>query len=507
MIRCLVLVVLLGALALVPFQGRQAELRIGSKKFTESVILGELLTQLARHEGVSAEHFQEIGGTRVVYEALRKGDIDLYPEYTGTIREEIFAGQLADSHDQMRRLLDEQAIKMSEPLGFNNTYALGMTRQRAESLGIWRISDLKRRPDLKLGFSNEFMDRKDGWPALQRAYGLPQTDVQGLDHDIAYRQIQQGEIDVTDVYTTDAKINALQMVVLEDDRRFFPEYDAVILYRREIERTHPRLVSALGRLKGQITAETMTLLNSRTDLQGVSESQTAAEFLWQQFGIQPEVNEKTPLTRIAQHTLEHLDLVRKSLLPAIIVAVPLGILAAKRPRLGRGILGSVAIIQTIPALALLVLLIAPVSALGLSTVGRGSATAVAALFLYSLLPMVRNTHAAFNSISPQHRESALALGLSDIYRLWRVELPLASPTILAGIQTAAVINVGFATLGALIGAGGYGQPIMTGIRLNNTGLIMQGALPAAAMALAVQGLFELAERLVIPRGLRLKTEV
>jgi osmoprotectant transport system permease protein len=351
------------------------------------------------------------------------------------------------------------------------------------------------------------MDRQDGWPALKRAYALPHTSVLGLDHDIAYRQIEQGEIDVMDVYMTDAKIHKLQMTVLDDDQGFFPEYAAVVMYRRQLEQTHPDFVAALGRLRGRITAEAMTLLNARTDIDGVSESQAAAEFLSRAFDITPRRQERTPLKRIAGHTLEHLDLVRRSLIPAILLGVPLGIFAVKRPRLGRGILASAAFIQTIPALALLVLLIAPVSALGLSTVGRGSVTAVIALFLYSLLPIVRNTHAGFSSLSPQHRESALALGLSAQHRLWKIELPLASPMILAGIQTAAVINVGFATLGALIGAGGYGQPIMTGIRLNNTALIMQGALPAAAMALAVQGVFELAERFLVPRGLRLSSEV
>lgn len=506
MTRATLLVAMLLLLAVVPFSCRRAELKVGSKKFTESVILGEIISRLALHEGLSAQHFQEIGGTRVVYEALLSGDIDLYPEYTGTIREEILAGQDVSSLDAMRRLLAEQGVRMSEPLGFNNTYAIGMLRTRAAELDVRRISDLKRRPDLSFGFTSEFMDRQDGWPALQRAYGLPQADVRGLDHDIAYRQLQAGQIDVIDVYATDAKIEALDMRVLDDDLKFFPEYEAVILYRGELAAEHPQLVAALDRLAGRIDAATMTRLNSRVELEKASETHAAAVFLAESLDIESQVSETTLLGRVGRHTLEHVDLVRKSLIPAILLAIPLGILAAKLPRLGRVILGSVGIIQTIPALALLVLLIAPISALGLSSVGGGSVTAVTALFLYSLLPIVRNTHSAFTSIAPQYRESALALGLSPGYRLWRIELPLAAPTILAGIQTAAVINVGFATLGALIGAGGYGQPIMTGIRLNSNALIMQGAIPAALLALFVQLLFELAERTLIPRGLRLKSE-
>ena len=165
-------------------------------------------------------------------------------------------------------------------------------------------------------------------------------------------------------------------------------------------------------------------------------------------------------------------------------------------------MAAVGVIQTIPALALLVLLIPPVAYLGLKTLGAESATAVAALFLYSLLPIVRNTAAGLAGIAPEHRESALALGLSSRYRLLHIELPLASPSILAGVKTAAVINVGFATLGALVGARGYGQPILTGIRLNDMGLIMQGAIPAAGMAIALQAFFEFAERWFVPAGLR-----
>jgi osmoprotectant transport system permease protein len=128
---------------------------------------------------------------------------------------------------------------------------------------------------------------------------------------------------------------------------------------------------------------------------------------------------------------------------------------------------------------------------------------IVALFLYSLLPIVRSTHAGLVGIAPELRDSAKALGLSAAARLGLVELPLASPSILAGIKTSAIINVGTATLGALIGAGGYGQPILTGIRLDDMRLILEGAVPAALMALAAQAVFELAERFLIPAGLRL----
>jgi osmoprotectant transport system permease protein len=187
-----------------------------------------------------------------------------------------------------------------------------------------------------------------------------------------------------------------------------------------------------------------------------------------------------------------------SLGAAILISLPLGIAAARLPRFGQVILGAVGIIQTIPSLALLVFMI--------PLLGIGAPPAILALFLYSLLPIVRNTHAGLTTIPLPIRESAEALGLSGGARLGRVELPMASTSILAGIKTSAVINVGTATLGALIGAGGYGQPILTGIRLDDVGLILEGAIPAAALALLAQGGFELAERYLVPRGLRLKAE-
>jgi len=184
------------------------------------------------------------------------------------------------------------------------------------------------------------------------------------------------------------------------------------------------------------------------------------------------------------------------LIVGIIVAIPLGIVSAKKPRLGFFILGFVGIIQTLPALALLVFMI-PIF-------GIYAPPAIAALFLYSLLPIVRNTHTGLINISSEIQESADALGLRAINKLLLIELPLASPTILAGIKTAGVVTIGFATLGALIGAGGYGQPILTGIRLDNYGLILEGAVPAALMALIFQLNFDLLERVVVPKGLRLK---
>ena len=505
MMRWLLIAALLLAVAFTPLSCERADVRIASKKFTESVILGEILTFLARDAGKSTVHRRELGGTKLVYEALRNGDIDAYVDYTGTIRKAILSGEDIGDDDAMRQRLLEDGIVVTKSLGFRNNYELGMKEERAAELGINSISDLTKHPDLKFGFNHEFLKRAgDGWDPLKTHYGLPQTDVRGLDHDIAYRQIENGTIDVMEVYTTDAKVKRYGIRLLNDDRQFFPRYDAVLMYRADLEERAPEVVKSLKRLVGTINEERMFAMNVHVALDRVSESREAAKFVDEEFGIQVEAESESRASRILKTTLQHLDLVRKSLIPAILFAIPLGVLAAKRRGLGKVILGGTGIVQTIPSLALLVFLMAPVAAIGLASVGEGSLTAVLALFLYSLLPIVRNTYAGLNEIAPGYHESAIALGLPAAARLRLVELPMASRTILAGIKTAAVINVGFATLGALIGAGGYGQPILTGIRLDQTGLILEGAIPAALLALVIQGLFDFGERFLVPRGLRLE---
>ncbi|MGA7296065.1 MAG: glycine betaine ABC transporter substrate-binding protein, partial [Rhodanobacteraceae bacterium] len=445
----------------------------------------------AQEQGIAAQHRRQLGGTRILWRALREGDIDTYAEYTGTISQELLPGLPAGaSLAQMRARLRPLGIGMTDPLGFNNTYALGMRAEEAQKLHIDSIADLAAHPDLQLGFSNEFMHRDDGWPGLKKAYDLPQS-ARGVDHDLAYRGLASGALDVIDLYSTDAEIAYYHLKILRDDRQYFPRYDAVYLYRLDLAQRSPAFVKVLEGLSGSIDAQTMRGMNKAVKIDGKSESEVAASHL----GVTLDEPQSGFWQRLVQRTLEHLRLTGISLLLALLMAVPLGILAARRRRLGQVVMTLVGLLQTVPSLAMFVFMI--------PLFGIGAAPAIAALFFYSLLPIVRNTHAGLVNIDPALSESAAALGLPGRTRLLRIELPLALRTMLAGIKTAAVINVGTATLGALIGAGGYGQPILTGIRLDDIGLILEGAIPAAVLALAVQGLFELVERAMTPRGLRL----
>jgi osmoprotectant transport system permease protein len=371
-----------------------------------------------------------------------------------------------------------------------------MKESLAGRLGITTISDLQKHPYLRFGFSNEFMDRRDGWAGLRRFYQLPQKNVEGLEHELAYRALDRGAVAVTDLYTTDPDILYYQLRVLRDDRHFFPAYTAVFLYRDGLARKAPQALRAVLRLAGAVSQSSMIQMNGLVKSGGSSADAVAADFLAGRFSIKSEVDDSTLLERLGLRTRQHIFLVSVSLLAAILISIPLGILAFLRVTPGRIILALVGVIQTIPSLALIVFMI--------PLLGIGNIPAIVALFLYSLLPIVRNTHSGLKDLPLPLRESAEALGLPRLACLRLVELPTASRSILSGIKTSAVINVGTATLGALIGAGGYGQPILTGIRLNDVGLILEGAVPAALLALLVQGLFDTLERFVVPKGLRIR---
>lgn len=478
-----------------------SQVQVGSKKFTESVIVGDIASQwlvVSTEDAVKVRHRREIGGTRVLFEALKSGEIDVYAEYTGTLRLELLTGKVGPnaSDEELRAALKELGLGMTDPLGFNNTYAIGVPEELASKRGIDSLSDLAQHPDLRLAFSTEFMQRSDGWPALQKAYTLRNSGVRGLDHDLAYRAIQERRIDATDLYSTDAEIRSLKLRALVDDRKHFPDYQAFFLYRLDLAQKAPGAIEALEKLAGTIDQQAMIDLNARAKIDGQPEPIVAADFLEKAFGLKNEVETETLFQRLWMHTLEHLELVAISLGAALLLGIPLGIGAARNRQMGQLILAIVGVIQTIPSLALLVFTI--------PLLGIGSKPAICALFLYSLLPIVRGTHAGLHGVSPELKDVSKALGLPKLASLLRIELPLASPSILSGVKTAAVINIGTATLGALIGAGGYGQPILTGIRLADTSMILEGAIPAAVLALVVQSMFELLELVVVPKGLRLK---
>jgi osmoprotectant transport system permease protein len=494
--RRVALLVLVWMVCCVP-EGAFADevLKVGSKRFTESYILGEILAQTAA-PAARVEHRQGLGNTAIVLSALRSGAIDVYPEYLGTIDLEILKNTKPTSLKQMREALRPLGLGVGVPLGFSNGYALAM---RGDA-GITTLSELAAQPAFKLGLSHEFIGRADGWPGLAARYGLPQTP-RGIDHGIAYEALQGRQVDVIDIYSTDAKIRQYGLRVLEDDKHYFPRYDAVLLYRLDLPQRLPKAWHALQGLEGRIVTDAMIAMNAQAELERKPFAEIARGWL---AGSAAQPAKEAPRDGLlaktfgngfAQLARQHLVLVVTAVLLGCLAGIPLGVLAALAPRLRQPVLAVAGMLQTVPSLALLAILI--------PLLGRiGTVPALVALCAYALLPIVRNTCTGLLGVPAGLRNAALALGLSRRQALLKVELPLAAPVILAGVKTAAVMSVGTATIAAFIGAGGFGERITTGLALNDNDMLLAGAIPAALLALLTQAGFELVERFAARREAR-----
>lgn len=459
-------------------------LATGSKPFLESNLLAEIATLKLKQKNFKVEHKKSMGGTAILWRALEKGDLDFYPEYTGTVQEIILGSKKSLSNLTMRQMLAKKKIGISDSLGFDNSYALAIKRSRATELSISKISDLQKNTKLRFAFTHEFVNRKDGWQGLKGFYGLSPEKIQTIEHSLAFESINSNKADLIDVNTTDPQIKKFDLLILKDDKNFFPKYEAVFLYRLDLP------AAALGSLKeleGKINQSKIAELNSIAS-QNKSTGKAARRFL----GMTPRSQESL-LNNLWRWSCQHLLLVGISLALAIVAGIPLGIIAYSNKFLADLIIGFAGIVQTIPSLALLALFV--------PLLGIKFETAILALFLYSLLPIIKNTFVALQSISLPIKESASALGLSNYSQFRRIFLPLSSKTIIAGIRTSAVINIGTATLAALVGQGGLGEPIMSGLYTNDNSLILQGAFLASLMALLAQVVFSFLEKLLVPKGL------
>lgn len=470
--------------------GMAQTIRVGAKHFNEGYILSEIISQLLESEGYSVERKYNLGGTLVCFEALRNNGIDIYPEYSGTLSAEILK-QPKLSYPQINTALQKQFnLEIAAPFGFNNSYALVCMKELSEQLNIRTISDLKNHPSLQIGLSYEFLKRVDGWDHLKNNYSLPQQAV-GLEHGLAYQALQQKKIDFTDAYSTDGEIEKYGLVVLNDDQKFFPTYQATSLYSNGID---PKAKKILSQLDGKISESNMQTMNAAVLFQKKTFAEVAKQFLSDKLKIENSRNQKSVAQDLVNKIATHLFLTFSALILAILFAVPVGSWLYWQPKMSSPILYLTGLLQTIPSIALLAILI-PVF-------GIGTTPAISALFLYALLPILRNTLTGLQSVDPLLKKVADGIGMNRYQKLKLVEFPLAIPSILAGIRTAAVINVGTATLAAFIGAGGLGEYIVTGLALNNTQLILRGAIPAALLALLIEFSFTLLGKVWIPKHLR-----
>ena len=511
---------LLLTLALAVAQVAPRPVIVASKPFGESYLLCEMFAQLLEARGFRVDRRPGLGATEIAFAALRTNAIDVYPEYTGT-------GLLAILGDTSRRtpqaafghvsteFIRRFGTRWLPPLGFENTYAVSVRRETAERHGLRTLSDLARAaPQLRAGLTADFIGRADGLPGLTRAYGLRFREVRPLLAAVKYQALASGDVDVIDGYSTDGLIARYDLAVLEDDRRFFPPYQAAALVGSSLVRELPQAVTALTELSGRIDERAMRALNRRLEVDGVAVAVVARDAL-DSLGLVRRVGRDStraspaaerPSARqsfvraivterraFAQRVLRHLLLSSVSLVLAALVAIPLGLALERRRRLAEPLVRLTGLFQTVPGIALLAFMI--------PFLGIGIVPALVALFVYSLYPMVRNTYSGVRDADAAAVGAGHALGMTPRQVLRYVRLPLAAPTIMAGVRTAAVINVGTATLAAFIGAGGLGEPIVTGLALSDTGLILAGAVPAALLALVVDLLLALCERAVTPKGL------
>ena len=472
-----------------PYGHASNPVQIGSKAFSESVILGYITEYALETKGYTVNHHIALGGSRVLWEALQKRAIDVYPEYTGTLRYEILHGI---SRKELQEVLHIHGMGMTKSLGFHNGYALAMRKDKAKTLHIERISDLMQHPDLTYGITAEWMERKDGFKSLQQYYGFSlERQPLLMEHPIALQAIQSGKIDVTDVYTTDPEVDLFQLTLLQDDRHFFPPYEAVLLYRLSLAQP---VIDTLHSLENTISTPQMRQMNLAVKNKSSTEKEVAVAFVQKHFQWAHHIDFLPQWQQFMRYLQQHLLLVIVPSAMATLVGVTLGFLGMRHKRLGLLFLGVSTSLQTIPSLALLVLFV--------PLFGIGQRPALVALFFYGLLPILRSSLLGFSRIDAGYKDAARSLGANPWQLFCKIELWLAMPAILSGLRTTFVINTGTATLGAFIGAGGLGVPIMQGLRLNDHVLVIKGALLAIGLAFTIEGFFYLLTRTVLPKPLR-----
>lgn len=489
---------------------------VASKPFGESYILCEMFAQLLEAHGIPVVRRPGLGATEVAFSALRRNAIDVYPEYTGTGLLAILHDSLPDStardpratYDRVARVFAQNyGVRWLPPLGFQNNYAIAIRRSTAERLHIRTLSDLARvSRGLVGGFTPDFIGRADGLPGLERVYDLHMRAVRPLSPAVKYQALAASAVDVVDGYTTDGLLARYDLVALTDDRHFFPPYEAAALVSGRLASENPRAIAILTLLSDRLSEQRMRDLNQRVEVKGEDVRTVAASaladlglvgapgraatshakednasflsYMWQRRGV------------LAALTLRHLFLVAIALGAAALIAIPLGLGLERTRGAAEPVVRVLGAIQTIPSIAMLAFMI--------PLLGIGTAPALVALWLYALYPIARNTYSGVRDADPAAVEAAEAMGATPLQRLLMVRLPLAAPIIMAGVRTAAVITVGAATLAAFIGAGGLGEPIVAGLALADTRMVLSGALPAALLALLVDGGLAIIERTLTP---------
>lgn len=268
-------------------QGNSASggtITVGSKDFTENIILAHIMAELIEaNTDITVERKVNLGGSNVAWKALQNNDIQLYPDYTGTIVANYYQDETGNSEETLQKakeFTEQDGFKLLEPFGMNNTYTLAISKETMEKYDLKTFSDLaKVSENLVLGCEFEFRDRPDGYPGLQKEYNMNFKDVKGMQHGIKYRSLDEQEVDVIDAYATDGQIKVYDLVILEDDKEFFPPYDGVPVTRQDTLEQYPEIEDILKQLAGKIDDEKMQELNSKVDSEGMKAETVAHDFL------------------------------------------------------------------------------------------------------------------------------------------------------------------------------------------------------------------------------------
>lgn len=496
---------------------------VASKPFGESYLLAEMFAQLLERSGRTVDRRPGLGATEVAFQALRSGAIDVYPEYVGTglvaiLGDSVTVAMRADARVAFAHVASQSlrrfGVHWLPPLGFQNGYAIAVRRETATQFWLRSLSDLAASPArLAAGFTADFIGRTDGWPGLQRSYGITLRDIRPLAPGVKYEALATRAVDIIDGYATDGLLAKYDLVTLDDDRRWFPPYEAAAVTSARLMADDPGAIAVISTLSGRLTEAQLRAWNRAIEVDRRPIAQVAGEAL-RAVGLDassPTTSAVAPrparsgfiaflLQRRAETVrlvFEHLVLVCLALIGAVLVAVPLGLWLVDRPRLSEVALQILGVVQTIPGLALLAFMI--------PFLGIGKVPAMIALFAYALLPIARGTITGVRIADPDAASALASMGATSRQVLLWVRLPLAAPVVLSGIRTAAVLTVGTATLAAFIGGGGLGEPIVTGLGLADMRLVLSGAIPAAILAVTVDAVLALAERAVRPAHLSQRT--
>ncbi len=518
--RCVLLawtVLLAPRVAMAQRASASARVVVASKPFGESYLLAEMFAQLLESGGIAVTRRPGLGATEIAFSALRTDAIDVYPEYVGTglvavLRDTVTEAMRRDprlAYDRVSREFPLRfGVRWLPPLGFQNGYAIAVRRETAERLRLVTLSDVARHGrELTAGFTNDFVGRADGFAGLAKAYGLAFAAVRPLAPAVKYEALASRSVDIIDGYSTDGLLAKYDLVTLQDDRHFFPPYEAAALISPRLARERPEAIAVLSRLSGRLTEPMVREWNRRVEVAREPVATVARDALASLELVMPDTAKAERRVEVRagagfaaffwarraetlRLTGEHAILVLVALAAAILVAVPLGVVLARIPGVAEAVMQLLGVLQTIPSIAMLAFMI-PI-------LGIGVRPALVALWLYALLPIVRATYTGVHHADPDAVTAAEALGTTAWQRLWWVQVPLAAPVVLAGVRTAAVITVGAATLAAFIGAGGLGEPIVTGLGLADTRLVLAGAIPAAVLAVLVDLALAGVERAVGP---------